>query len=60
MRMPISDEDVAAFIEVYEHEYGLRLRADEAREMATRLIELYEAVSRPFSNGNEQGTASER
>lgn len=58
--MPISDDDVAAFIDVYEHEYGMRLRADEAREMAARLIELYEAVSRPLPKGNQQGASSER
>ena len=46
--MQLTEEDVRAFIEVYEVEYGVRLSLEEAWEMATNLVTLYETVSQPL------------
>jgi hypothetical protein len=46
--MSINNEDVLAFIDVYEAEYGVRLSIEEAWEMAERLVSLYETVARPL------------
>lgn len=44
--MTLTDEDVRAFIDVYEAEHGVRLSFEDAWEMASRLMQLYELLSR--------------
>lgn len=45
--MRISDGRLQAFIDAYEHDFGERLHAEEAREMAQRLLDLYVLLARP-------------
>lgn len=46
--MRLTEIEVQAFVDVYEAEYGIRLPMEDAWEMATRLVTLYQAVSRPL------------
>lgn len=51
--MALTEEDVTAFIDVYEAEYGVRLPFEDAWEMAERLVTLYEAIYRPLPDVEE-------
>lgn len=46
--MHLSDEEINDFINLYENIYQERLSIEEAREMATRLVALYEVLARPL------------
>lgn len=46
--MQLSDEEISDFINVYESCYQERLSVEEAREIATRLVALYEVLARPL------------
>ena len=46
--MKLTDEDIEAFNDVYEKEYGVRLSKEDAWEIVTRLVAFYEVVSRPL------------
>lgn len=45
--MRISDERVHELIDIYEQEFGETLSLEEARAMASRLVELYLALAEP-------------
>jgi hypothetical protein len=44
--MQLSDEDLREFITLYAQEFGEQLEIAEAREIATRLIDLYTILMR--------------
>ena len=53
--MKLTDEDIEAFIDVYEEEHGVRLSREDAWDMAARLVTFYEAVSRPLPDVEDLG-----
>lgn len=48
--MQISDEALDEFIQIYKKEFKKKLARAEAREMASRLLTLYELLVRKLSN----------
>jgi hypothetical protein len=46
--MLITAEQLQEFIGLYEEEFKDRLSEDEAREVASRLIELYQLLAQPL------------
>jgi hypothetical protein len=46
--MEISDEELCAFQSAYEVDFGEEITEDEAREMLTRLVVLYERLAKPL------------
>jgi len=57
--MGITPEHLREFIEIYEKEFGERISEDEAREVAFRLVELYQVLGEPL-RGETQRVADER
>jgi hypothetical protein len=50
--MRLSDESVGRFSDIYERFRGVRLSPDTAREMATRLLTLFEFFCRKPADEN--------
>jgi hypothetical protein len=46
--MEITSEELQGFINAYAIDFGEEISVDEAREMLTRLVQLYERVSEPL------------
>ena len=46
--MPIIEDRLREFIRLYEEETGERIDMEEAREIASRLVELYMMLSEPL------------
>ena len=46
--MQISDESLTEFINLYHAEFGKEITRQDALEMATRLINLYQIIYRPL------------
>lgn len=58
--MSISEERVRDFIRAYREEFGDELSADQAREMLTRLVTLYQLLARPLpEEANDQQTVED-
>lgn len=47
--MPIRPERVREFMRLYEQEFGEAIGEDEALEMVSRLVELYQLLAMPLS-----------
>jgi len=52
--VPIDEHDLLEFIRLYEAEFGVPLSLEEAREMASRVVSLYEVLSRPLPDEVDQ------
>jgi hypothetical protein len=52
--MMLTDEDVQAYKRVHEEEFGELISDDEAREIATRVIQLYEILIQPLPEEDAQ------
>ncbi|HEY4505845.1 MAG TPA: hypothetical protein VJJ24_00065 [Candidatus Paceibacterota bacterium] len=52
--MPINKKSIEEFRTLYQEEFGKYLSEEDALEMATRLIELYQLIYRPLPG--ERGT----
>jgi hypothetical protein len=52
--MRLSDESVSSFARIYERIRGVRLTSDAAREMATRLLTLFELFCRKAAEKPEK------
>ena len=48
--MRLSKEQVEEFKQIYKEEFGKGLTDAEAEEMATRVMRLYELLSRPLQS----------
>ena len=48
--MAISDASLDEFIAIYAEEYGEQLSREEARPIATNLVNLFRLISRPPPN----------
>lgn len=46
--MQISDEAIKEYIQIYKDDFGEELSMEQAREIGTRLVELYLVLSRPL------------
>jgi len=46
--MHVSDEAVKEYIQLYREDFGEELTIEEAREITSRLVELYRALCRPL------------
>jgi hypothetical protein len=46
--MEITDQEISAFQDAYEIDFGEAINADQAREMLTRLVILYERLAEPL------------
>ncbi len=46
--MPITEDRLKEFIRLYEEETGKGIEIEEAREIASRLVELYMMVAEPL------------
>lgn len=57
--MALSDASIDEFIEIYAEEYGERLTREEARPIATNLVNFFRLISRPPPNeiAQSQGEA---
>jgi hypothetical protein len=55
--MQLSDDDLNEFITLYAQEFGEHLDIPEAREIATRLIDLYTIFMRRLPDEGEDVTA---
>jgi hypothetical protein len=59
--MEITTDRLREFQVAYEHDFGESITADEAHEILTRLVTLYELVMRPLpvskDEASSQGTA---
>jgi len=44
----LTEKDIDEFIEIYERVYKERISRDDAREMANRLLTLYEILAQPL------------
>ncbi len=53
--MPLTEEDIREFIDVYEAEYGVRLRLEDAWEIAERVVSLHELLSHPLPDVENLG-----
>lgn len=51
--MQIPDEALNKFIKIYKKEFKEKIGREEAREMASRLLKLYELLSRKPPNGSD-------
>ena len=47
--MTIPEASLEEFISIYEQIYGDRLSHEEARPMATKLVDLFRLITRPLS-----------
>ena len=56
--MFLRDEDVKEFQTIYEEEFGEPISEQEASAMASRLVMLYDALSRPLPSEKHQFTDS--
>jgi flagellin-specific chaperone FliS len=54
--MQLSDYDLSEFITLYANEFGETLEQSEAREIATRLIDLYTILMRRLPDEAEDVT----
>jgi hypothetical protein len=52
--MLLSDKDVEEFRAVYKEDTGEDLTLDEAREIASRMLELYKLLARPLPSEIEE------
>jgi hypothetical protein len=52
--MPISEQELVEFIELYRQEFGKQLSTDCAAEIIARLTNLYELIMRPLPPGVEE------
>jgi hypothetical protein len=52
--MRLQDQHVKRFQDLYEAEYGTRLSEEEARELATNLVELIGSLIEQRPNGHGQ------
>jgi flagellin-specific chaperone FliS len=50
--MKLTDQDVQEYKRVHEEEFGELISDDEAREIATRVIQLYEILIQPLPDEN--------
>ena len=48
--MQISDERLKEFQEAYKKDFGEDISIEEAREIASRLIDLYQLLAQPLPN----------
>ncbi len=46
--MQISDESLKEFMALYQHEFRKDVSREDALEMATRLLNLYQLIMRPL------------
>jgi len=56
--MLLEDADIKEFQALYEQEFGEPIEEGEARLLATKLITLYETLSRPLQSEKTQFTDS--
>ncbi len=58
--MEITTTRLHEFQEAYEHDFGETITQDEAREMLTRLVTLYELVMRPLPVSKDEASSQGR
>jgi hypothetical protein len=59
--MRVSDEALDEFIKIYKKEFKEKISREEAREMASRLLTLYQLLSQKPPNGSaSDGEREER
>ena len=52
--MAVTDETIKEYIQLYEEDFGETLTMEEAREIVTRLMALYEVLCSPLSGEQTQ------
>jgi hypothetical protein len=57
--MHISDDRLQEFQRIYKETYGHEITLVEAREMAQRLLTLYEIISRPLPGEDGRPSSSD-
>ena len=57
--MEINAARLREFQEAYEHDFGELITTDEAHEMLTRLVTLYELVMRPLSVRKDEASSQD-
>jgi hypothetical protein len=58
--MQLSDERLRQFHEAYKDDFGEEITLDQAREMLTRLVTLYEVLLRPLPGSQGESAAKSR
>jgi len=53
----LSRESVQSFKQIYQSEFGKLLSDDEAEEMALRLLRLFDLLTRPIPEENDESLA---
>jgi hypothetical protein len=53
--MMISNERLEEFQDAYRDDFGADISAEEAREILSRLVTLYDRLRRPFPDEKEDG-----
>lgn len=56
--MLLEDADIREFMEIYKEDFGEEISESEARMMASQLLRLYEALSRPLPSERERSLAN--
>lgn len=46
--MQVDDEAIREYLDLYRQDFGAELSFERAREIATRLVTLYEMLARPI------------
>lgn len=52
--MMISNERLEEFQDAYRDDFGADISTEEAREILSRLVTLYDLLRRPFPDGEEE------
>lgn len=55
-RMELTDDDIRAFADIWETQFGEKLTADQARTEAQRLLEFYAALAEPLPAEEEDAS----
>ena len=58
--MPIADDALDEFIEIYKKEFGQDISRDDANEMAFRLVTLYKLLLRKLPHEGKTSSAAKR
>ncbi len=57
--MEITDARLHEFQVAYEHDFGELITTDEAHEMLTRIVTLYELVMRPLPVSKDESSSQD-
>jgi hypothetical protein len=55
--MALSRESIESFKRIYQSEFGRSLADDEAEEMALRLLRVFDLLTRPFPEEDDDSLA---